>query len=608
MVNKFRFFLVILLLSSTFRIFGQLSPGDLSKYHADLEGLLNCTQCHNLGEGISETKCLECHNELKSRIDQNKGYHSSLEVKQKACIECHNDHHGRNFEIVHFDENNFNHELTGYELEGKHGDTKCLDCHKKSFIDNPVVQQKEFTFLGLNTDCRKCHEDSHQGSLSNNCASCHGFDSFKPAEKFNHDNSKFALKGKHLEIDCIECHPIIQKNGKDFQEFKGIEFTSCSSCHDDAHQGAFGKNCSECHTEESWHYFKELGNFNHNKTHFPLTGRHRNTDCLDCHKNGTNNQSPFKEFTTWKTFDCAQCHDDVHEEKLGTDCKNCHSTQSFTRLNKENTFDHSKTDYALEGKHQMVDCNQCHTSNHKIEPLEFDRCNQCHDDFHKGQFTTSEGTLTDCGKCHTVKDFAETLYTLEDHNGSLFPLEGGHVATPCFACHLKEDNWTFRDIGQRCNDCHIDEHEGFLDPKFYPDKECKSCHTAQTWSAIQFDHDQTNFSLEGKHLSARCNDCHLLHGIDNEHQLFSGLTSRCMDCHDDIHAGQFLQDGLTDCSRCHSFENWEASRFNHNETRFRLDGEHSRVECAGCHKVRNLDEREYIDYKIEDFRCAACHL
>ena len=37
-----------------------MSPGDLTQYHADLEGLLNCTKCHDLGEGVSEAKCLDC--------------------------------------------------------------------------------------------------------------------------------------------------------------------------------------------------------------------------------------------------------------------------------------------------------------------------------------------------------------------------------------------------------------------------------------------------------------------------------------------------------------------------------------------------------------------
>jgi len=31
---------------------GQISPGDLTTAHAELEGIRNCTQCHDLGGHI----------------------------------------------------------------------------------------------------------------------------------------------------------------------------------------------------------------------------------------------------------------------------------------------------------------------------------------------------------------------------------------------------------------------------------------------------------------------------------------------------------------------------------------------------------------------------
>jgi hypothetical protein len=587
----------------------QLSPGDLSKYHADLEGLLNCTKCHDLGEGISQAKCLACHTELKQRIDQNSGYHISSEVKAVSCIDCHNDHHGRNFEIIRFDQSTFDHELAGYKLEDAHAEQECIACHKDEFIADKKIRDKEYTFLGLDTKCSACHQDVHQGSLTTDCASCHDFKAFKPAPLFDHAQTEFPLKGKHLEVDCIKCHPVNQKNGQDFQVFNGLEFNNCTSCHEDEHDDRFGQNCVECHTEESWHLFKGMGNFDHNKTDFSLTGQHRTTDCFACHKNGTDNSNPFKEYETWKAFDCASCHHDVHETKLGSDCKICHSTRSFITLNKDHTFDHSKTDYPLSGKHLEVDCKGCHEGASKIEAIGFDRCNLCHEDYHEGQFKDDQGLTPDCAKCHTVSDFAESSFTIDDHNQTSFALEGAHMATPCFSCHLKEEEkWEFRNIGSSCNDCHADIHQGILDTKFYPEKQCQNCHTVNTWPDINFDHSLTNFALEGKHLEQQCNACHLVHGIDSKHQLFSGLTSRCMDCHDDIHQSQFLSDGLTDCNRCHGFSDWEASRFNHDETDFKLEGEHLRVDCKGCHKETQKENRSYINYQIEDHSCASCHL
>ncbi len=50
--------------------YSQISPGELSREHAKFEGLQNCTKCHTLGEGLSNQKCLDCHTEIKVRIEK----------------------------------------------------------------------------------------------------------------------------------------------------------------------------------------------------------------------------------------------------------------------------------------------------------------------------------------------------------------------------------------------------------------------------------------------------------------------------------------------------------------------------------------------------------
>ncbi len=107
----------------------QLSPGKLATSHADLEGIRNCTQCHTLGNKVDDNKCLDCHKEIKSFIDERRGYHYSREVRSKDCISCHSDHHGRKFDMVRFDEDKFNHNLTGYKLTGEHQIIDCRQCH-----------------------------------------------------------------------------------------------------------------------------------------------------------------------------------------------------------------------------------------------------------------------------------------------------------------------------------------------------------------------------------------------------------------------------------------------------------------------------------------------
>ena len=58
----------------------QLSPGDLTTAHADLEGMSNCTQCHDLGNKVTNAKCLECHKEIKALITRKEGL-----SRQQGC-------------------------------------------------------------------------------------------------------------------------------------------------------------------------------------------------------------------------------------------------------------------------------------------------------------------------------------------------------------------------------------------------------------------------------------------------------------------------------------------------------------------------------------------
>jgi len=102
-----------------FQVTAQISPGALSNTHAYLEGVSNCTKCHDVGNKVTRQKCLTCHQIIKTNILARKGYHASPEVSGKECVVCHNEHHGRNFQIIRFD-------------------------RKTLFIVKPVLNLKEF--------------------------------------------------------------------------------------------------------------------------------------------------------------------------------------------------------------------------------------------------------------------------------------------------------------------------------------------------------------------------------------------------------------------------------------------------------------------------------
>ncbi len=518
----------LLMIISSLNVHAQISPGDLTSFHSNLEGLSNCTKCHELGKQVFSSKCLDCHREIKTLISKNKGYHSSQDVKSKECWSCHSEHHGRNFRIINFSKENFNHSKAGFILTGSHQKIKCEDCHQPKFISDSKLRKRKNTYLGLSTDCLSCHEDYHQGNLGNNCENCHNTEKFSEVSKFDHDKTNFKLTGEHNNVECSKCHPVEVKNGIKQTKFKGLFFSNCSPCHNDVHKGSLGK-----------------------------------------------------------------------------DCKSCHITKSFKIMN-QSTFDHSKTKFPLIGKHQSVRCNDCHKGS-VINKPQFDRCYNCHQDFHKGEFIKNN-TLTDCNSCHDEKGFSPSLFTIERHNQLRFQLDGAHLAIPCIGCHKKDEELMFRIASFDCQNCHQNVHGNELTEKYLPGNNCQSCHKTSSWRTITFDHSGTNFDLSGKHKNVDCRDCHYKIGLDNKRRFkFLSIKNDCIECHKDVHFSQFDVNGKTDCYRCHTFENWKAEKFDHNKTRFSLEGAHGKLKCLQCHLSVTINGNTFIKFKLDDFKCASCH-
>src|ERR1043166_2141039 len=135
------------------------SPGPLSASHGALDAKDRCNDCH-VGDSkeLSNDKCLKCHDHenLASRIAAGKGFHASAAVKGKKCESCHHEHKSRNYDLMGWPsikggEKSFDHELTGWQLKGKHAATECKDCHKAK------DKQGLKTFMGTDRSCGACH-------------------------------------------------------------------------------------------------------------------------------------------------------------------------------------------------------------------------------------------------------------------------------------------------------------------------------------------------------------------------------------------------------------------------------------------------------------------
>ena len=114
--------------------------------------------------------------------------------------------------------------------------------------------------------------------------------------------------------------------------------------------------------------------------------------------------------------------------------------------------------------------------------------------------------------------------------------------------------------------------------------DCANCHNPSGWtvnmSSIKFDHDSTDFELEGAHNSVDCRQCHTS-------LIFSEVDQACIFCHQDMH-GQSVGG---DCMRCHNADSWLVTEVSelHDENGFPLIGAHSSLSCVECHTdVSNL--------------------
>ncbi len=607
---------------------GQISPGPLSHAHRDISGATQCTSCHAVGRGSADLKCQECHTEIATEISTGRGLHSRFANKQD-CAKCHSEHNGEDYSLIHWlpSLKGFDHNQTGYRLEGKHAGIECSQCHTPAHIQGSVkstIKMKELakTFLGLSPDCVTCHEDPHKGQLGENCVQCHNFVDWKSATKIDHSKTRFPLTGLHAQVLCAKCHAPATPGGP--ARLTGMAFAKCSDCHSDPHHGTFAQSCETCHTTASWKKIPAAEQFDHSKTKFPLLGKHAQVDCVQCHTDGN-----FKKPLAFAK--CADCHtSDPHGGQFAArpdkgECSACHTVDAW----KPSLFDvkaHAASAYPLQGKHAAVACAKCHipagaATQYKMA---YAKCLDCHKDAHGGQFA-GEPYNGQCESCHTVAGFQPSTYTIAQHQKSRFALAGAHLAVTCSECHTtSKEGYTSKVVPYRfedrsCTGCHTDPHDGKFKQEMSerrPDgsaKGCEACHTVKSWLELpSFDHSKTSFPLVGAHAKVACEECHKPAGTDGKltEASFHSTPTNCSACHRDAHAGQFVRAGKPEsCDRCHNSEHWKPSTFNHEtQSDFSLKGAHEKVACELCHTGhRDIDGRRVIFYKPTSRVCAVCH-
>jgi hypothetical protein len=522
-------------------------------------------------------------------------------------------------------------------------DDRCSTCHTNVAAEIADVNSIHGRMMQIDqgAKCRDCHPEHH------------GPDALLTVLErwtFPHDVASFSLKQHQLKDGndpflCSDCH------GQDVTKFDQVTCVNCHAPKDMTfmvgHTVAFGFECLNCHDG----FDRFGGDFSHDAFAFKLIDKHAAAQCAQCHINSFT----IADLQSAKQ-DCFACHQahDSHAGSLGTDCAACHSPEGW----KPSTFDHSRSEFKLDGQHVPVECAKCHANNvFKGTPRD---CYSCHaaKDNHQGQFGTNcaachntsgwqnvsydhkdtafpitglhqaveckachvngiyKGTPTTCYACHAAQDNHKGQYGQDcalchdtsgwknisfDHSKSAFPLSGSHTSLACKACHV---NGKFKGTPKDCYSCHAakDNHNGQFG------KNCGSCHKPTKWSDVFYDHSASAFPLSGSHTSLACKACHV-------NGTFKGAPKDCYSCHaaKDKHSGQFG----TNCGSCHKPTKWKDVFYAHNSTAFPLTGSHSNTPCAACHVngvFKGTSKDCYSCHAAKDnhngqlgTNCASCH-
>ncbi len=521
--------------------------------------------------------------------------------------------------------------------------SRCLACHKE--IAWLVQQDRGFHARVRDRHCAGCHPDHAGRDFA--MISWPGGDS----TRFDHARTGWPLDGSHQKTRCLACHKpafriaraakLSERRGPHWG-WVGLE-RACVTCHDDVHRGRLGTACADCHSTTD---FKTIspGKFNHERTRYPLRGRHRAVACEKCHDFSGGKVAGSRPFAN-----CTDCHADAHAGTAtlagrAVDCASCHVVDDW-RPATYTVAQHRLARYPLEGRHRQVQCADCHVKHPPGVPAAqlgsagvwlrpaAAQCRDCHADDHGGQLAGRPDRGA-CSACHRVAGWTPTTFTVAQHATLRLKLEGRHAEIACAACHgpdrkslpalpgnqvLGKAGVAFHVKELECAACHVDPHEGR-----YPS--CVDCHSTRAFRPSTIDvalHRRYKFPLAGAHAAVPCVDCHaemqhpqttsslVLARWTGAPLAFTAPKGGCQGCHETPHGTQFAtRPDRGACESCHGMDAFRlAARFDHNrDATFSLKGAHENVPCSRCHPANGRSGgKPVVIYRPVSSKCEACH-
>jgi len=522
----------------------------------------------------------------------------------------------------------------GCHLDGAVAADACVRCH--DVIGAQVAQGRGVhgsVQAGNAARCEWCHPEHHGDTVP--LLPPHAFERVGIADllRYDHAHVAFELQGEHLELTCDKCHPAAYDVAPPAGgRFLGLS-QQCTSCHDDAHAGAFGQDCAQCHGQQR--PFAEAPGFVHQR--FALDGAHARVECGQCHAPGSERAIENEELAQLDVRGCAACHDDPHAANAAGDvaaslrfddsgdCRRCHDATAW-RSARPSPDEHAQLGFSLRGAHAAADCASCHGDAQRA-PLwtaaapALASCAACHQHEHSAALVTAAtaevAPADGCADCHrdVDADWSQGRITPAQHLVTGFALATPHADLACAKCHDGAGR-ELRFPGRAASDCvacHQDAHgEQFGSGATL--RQCTECHDAHAFRPHRFGvaaHAQT-YALTGAHDAVACSACHrqVVDGV----RRFVDTPTACRQCHDDVHAGRFdaaslpqRVDGRAGCARCHDTQGFRTvvGDFDHGAwTGYPLGGAHAKVACADCHSQPSRARLGAVPGQS----CADCHV
>lgn len=230
--------------------------------------------------------------------------------------------------------------------------------------------------------------------------------------------------------------------------------------------------CAACHTEEGWN----VARFAHERTGFPLEGRHVQAGCKACHASG---------FDVPVRGACGECHADPHAGEHGAQCGSCHDSSSWA--SRFGADAHRRTNFPLSGRHAFIPCEECHGNR---RDRGFARatveCGACHQaDYARAGLTSVDhvaaGFGMRCRECHSSWRFAGASFPA--HDDCFLLSSGPHAGIACMSCHTQITGAAAGGCSTgtaACSRCHActdatARHQGVLGFEC-KDQKCYGCH------------------------------------------------------------------------------------------------------------------------------------